>query len=60
MALVAVAIMQLVSGEPTPIFALCYGATFAQTATVFAIWMKTKDKKLKALALHLGLVVFLV
>ena len=51
MALVAVAIMQLVSGEPTPIFALCYGATFAQTATVFAIWMKTKDKKLKALAL---------
>ena len=51
MALVAVAIMQLVSGEPTPIFALCYGATFAQTATVFAIWMKTKDQKLKAVAL---------
>lgn len=51
MALVAVAIMQLVSGEPTPILALCYGATFAQTATVFGIWMKTKDKKLKAVTL---------
>lgn len=51
MALVAIAIMQLVSGQPTPILALCYGATFAQTATVLAIWMKTKDKKLKALAL---------
>ena len=51
MALVAVALMQLFSGEPTPILALCYGATFAQTATVFAIWMKTKDKKLKAVAL---------
>lgn len=51
MALVAVALMQVFSGQPTPILALCYGATFAQTATVFAIWMKTKDKKLKAVAL---------
>lgn len=51
MALVAIAIMQLFSGEPTPILALIYGATFAQTATVFAIWMKTKDEKLKAVAL---------
>lgn len=51
MALVAVAIMQLVSGNPTPIFALSFGASFAQTASVFAIWLKTKNKKLKAIAL---------
>lgn len=50
-ALVAVGIMQLASGEPTPIFALMLGTSFAQTATVFAIWLKTKDKKLKAISL---------
>ncbi|MDO5517829.1 MAG: beta-glucoside-specific PTS transporter subunit IIABC [Clostridium sp.] len=51
MALVAVGIMQLATGEPTPIFSLFYAASFAQTATVFAIWLKSKDKKLKAIAL---------
>ena len=51
MAVVAVGIMQLMSGQPTPIFALIFGASFAQTASVFAIWLKTKDKKLKSIAL---------
>lgn len=51
MGLVAVAIMQLVSGQGTPIFSLGLGASFAQTAVVFAIWLKTKDKKLKSIAL---------
>lgn len=49
--LVAVGIVQLASGQPTPIFSLCNAASFAQTAVVFAIWLKTKDKKLKNLAL---------
>jgi PTS system beta-glucosides-specific IIC component len=51
MGLVAVGIMQLASGQPTPIFTLMFGTTFAQLAAVFAIWLKTKDKKLKGLAL---------
>ena len=51
MALVGIAIMQLVQGQPTPIFGLCFAASFAQTATVMAIWLKTKDQKLKSLAL---------
>lgn len=50
-ALAVISIMQLVSGSPTPISALIYGTSFAQTATVIAIWLKTKDKKLKAIAL---------
>ena len=51
MGLVAVAIMQLVTGQGTPIFSLGLGASFARTAVVFAIWMKTKNKKLKSIAL---------
>lgn len=51
MGLVAVAIVQMVSGNPTPIFALSGAASFAQTAVVFAIWLKTKNRKLKNLAL---------
>lgn len=51
MALVAVGIMQLATGEATPIFSLFFAASFVQTATVFAIWLKTKDEKLKAVAL---------
>lgn len=51
MAIVAIGIMQIASGQPSPIFSLFFAATFAQTATVFAIWLKTKDKKLKAIAL---------
>lgn len=45
------AIVTLMSGNPTPIFALIFTTSFAQTATVFAIWLKTKNKKLKAIAL---------
>lgn len=45
------AIVTLMSGNPTPIFALMFNTTFAQTAVVFAIWIKTSDKKLKAIAL---------
>ncbi|WP_461199102.1 beta-glucoside-specific PTS transporter subunit IIABC [Enterococcus sp. N249-2] len=51
MGLVAVAIVQMVSGSPSPIFALAGAASFAQTAVVFGIWLKTKDRKLKDLAL---------
>lgn len=51
MAIVAIGIMQIASGQPSPIFSLFFAATFAQTATVFAIWLKSKDKKLKAIAL---------
>lgn len=52
MGLTAVAYVQLLSGQPTPIFALtCCSPSFSQTATVFAIWLKTKDKKLKEIAL---------
>lgn len=49
--LVVVAMIQLTSGQPTPIFSLGGAASFAQTAVVFAIWLKTKDKKLKDIAL---------
>lgn len=45
------AIVTLMSGTPTPIFSLNYCTTFAQTAVVFAIWLKTKNKKLKNIAL---------
>ena len=45
------AIITLMSGAPTPIFSLNFCASFAQTAVVFAIWLKTKDKKLKNIAL---------
>lgn len=45
------AIITLASGNPTPIFALIFTASFAQTATVFAVWLKTKNKKLKSIAL---------
>lgn len=45
------AIVTLMSGNPTPILALIFTTCFSQTATVFAIWLKTKNKKLKAIAL---------
>lgn len=52
MGLSAVAMVQLGSGQPTPIYALtCCSPSFSQTATVFAIWLKTKDEKLKNIAL---------
>ena len=45
------AIITLMSVAPTPIFSLNFCASFAQTAVVFAIWLKTKDQKLKNIAL---------
>lgn len=51
MGLVAVGIIQFMSGQPTPIFSLMFVPSFAQTAVVFAMWLKTKDKKLKEVAL---------
>ncbi len=52
MGLSAVAMVQLGSGQPTPIYALtCCSPSFSQTATVIAIWLKTKDEKLKNIAL---------
>lgn len=49
-ALGAVAFIQLAAGEPT-FLGFMAGTTFTQTAVVFAIWLKTKDKKLKSVAL---------
>lgn len=51
MGLIAVALVQFAAGQPTPVFSLAGSASFAQTATVFAIWLKTKNKKLKEIAL---------
>lgn len=51
MGLIAVGIVQFMSGQPTPIFSLIFIPSFAQTAVVFAMWLKTKDKKLKEIAL---------
>ncbi len=49
--LVAVAISSIATVGSTPIFALIITVSFAQTAVVFAIWLKTKDKQLKEIAL---------
>ncbi|WEV44783.1 beta-glucoside-specific PTS transporter subunit IIABC [Streptococcaceae bacterium ESL0687] len=40
----------LAQGTPDSLFAFMAGVSFAQTATVIAIWLKTKDKKLKEIA----------
>lgn len=49
--LVAIAIAGLMTTGSTPIFSTITATTLAQGAVVFAIWMKTKDKDLKAIAL---------
>ncbi|QIL46829.1 PTS transporter subunit EIIC [Vagococcus coleopterorum] len=43
-------LMNLLSGKPDLFMALITGVSFAQTAVVFAIWMKTKNRKLKNIA----------
>ncbi|MFV0364625.1 MAG: glucose PTS transporter subunit IIA, partial [Suipraeoptans sp.] len=43
-------IIALTSGTPDSIMPLIGAASFAQTGMVFAIWMKTKNKKLKEIA----------
>lgn len=42
--------ISLFSGNPDPVLPLMLAPSFAQTGMVFAIWLKTKDKKLKAIA----------
>lgn len=49
-ALGAIAFIQLSNGEPM-FLGFMAGTTFAQTAVVFAIWLKTRNKKLKSVAL---------
>lgn len=50
MVLVMPSITNLIAGTPDTFMALLTCASFAQTAVVFAIWLKTKDKKLKNIA----------
>lgn len=51
MTLVVLAIVNVTSGVPDPILSLQVFVAFAQSATVLAIYMKTKNKKLKSIAL---------
>ena len=51
MTLVVLAIMNVTSGVPDPILSLQVFVAFAQAATVLAIWLKTKDKQLKSIAI---------
>lgn len=43
--------MSLISGVPQPLMAAAGTVSFVQTGAVLAIWAKTKDKKLKDVAL---------
>ena len=43
--------MSLISGVPQPLMAAAGTVSFVQTGAVFAIWLKTKDKKLKEISL---------
>lgn len=47
--LTAVGRMTILSGSPDPILAIQTYICFAQMGVVFAIWLKTRDKKLKSL-----------
>lgn len=49
--LIMIAIVDLSMGNSNMIYAFICLPSFAQTAAVFAIWMKTKNKKLKDIAL---------
>ncbi|MEF7612207.1 beta-glucoside-specific PTS transporter subunit IIABC [Enterococcus casseliflavus] len=51
MTLVVFAIVNVTSGVPDPILSLQVFVAFAQSATVLAIYIKTKNKKLKSIAL---------
>lgn len=46
-----VAFMDLVAGNPSQVLALSYGASFATCGAVLAVLIKTKDQKLKSIAL---------
>lgn len=44
-------IVGLLAGEPQPLFAAMLVCSFVQTGAVFGIWLKTKNQKLKNIAL---------
>jgi len=50
MMLIMPSITGLISGNPDTFMALMGTVSFAQTAVVIAIWLKTKDRKLKNIA----------
>ena len=43
--------MGLMAGEPQPLMAVVAFPSFVQTGAVFAIWLKSRNKKLKTIAL---------
>jgi Phosphotransferase system IIC components, glucose/maltose/N-acetylglucosamine-specific len=47
----AVLMLDLLEGNPSVVMSALGAVTFSQMAVVFAIWLKTKDEKLKAVAL---------
>lgn len=51
MAIIVIGITNIINGTPDPIMALPFFTQFATGAVVFAIWMKTKNKKLKEISL---------
>lgn len=51
MTLIVLAIVNVTSGTPDPILSLQVFVAFAQAATILAISLKTKDKKLKTIAI---------
>jgi len=50
MVLAMTLIVDLMAGNPQPIFAVISFVSFVQTGAVVAIWMKTKNRKLKDIA----------
>lgn len=49
--LVVLCITNIIAGTPDPILAFTTFVTFTTTGMIFAIWLKTKDKSLKQIAL---------
>lgn len=49
--LVVLCITNIISGTPDPILAFTTFVTFTTTGMIFAMWLKTKDKALKQIAL---------
>lgn len=50
MTMIVLAIINISSGVPDPLLSLTVFAAFAQSAVVLAMWLKTKNKKLKDVA----------
>ncbi|WP_179393779.1 beta-glucoside-specific PTS transporter subunit IIABC [Lacticaseibacillus absianus] len=51
MMLIVMAMIPLAAGQPTALLTPIMWVSFAQTAVVIAIWLKSRDKKLKGIAL---------